>query len=132
MHGSEDKTRGKERWMRRRFARARRGGGLEEGGETLESLRAELILLREENASLKASRNQPVDLGRLTRTVRAVPAPPEHAGAVGDDHVQALVDARVLRESLLDACREIRVAMVGVEERLHDLRAASEGHGARV
>ncbi|MBV9000302.1 MAG: hypothetical protein JO304_14665, partial [Solirubrobacterales bacterium] len=82
-------------------------------------LRSELLLLREENARLKADRHRPVDLGviieylRLIGRQRAIPETDEDAWAV-------LSECHVLREALAQASIEIELAISALEAQLRE------------
>jgi hypothetical protein len=108
---------------RRRFWRARPSNGGQHAGAG-ESLQAELVLLREENARLKASQHQRPDLGRLLGRARALPAPEAHRDGVGDEAAQMVVEGLVIREALAEICQEIERSMVVFEAKLDALAAA--------
>jgi hypothetical protein len=113
---SAEETRG-----RRRF---RRQDPDEPGdlAEPLAALHAEVLLLREENARLKSVQHQAVDVGRLLDRARWLQGTDHAAG--NDENAQLLVDGLVMRESLLEICREIERSMVAFEARLDALAAA--------
>ena len=108
---------------RRRFRRTRtpRGDGLGGAGEPLAAVHAELVLLREENARLKAAQHQRADIGRLLERARSLPAARADLDGVSDETAQLLVDGLVIRESLLEICQEIERAMVAFEAKLDAL-----------
>jgi hypothetical protein len=118
------------RTRRRRFRRAAptavEGLG---AAETLASLRAELVLLREENASLKAAQHQVPDLGRVLKRARSVPGEHRDRDDVADEATQLLVEGLVLRESLLEVCQEIERSMVAVEAKLNALTPTPDNSG---
>ena len=104
-------------------------------GETLAWLHAEVLLLREENARLKAQRHQDSDIATLLGRARSVRSTAEDRESVTDDTAQMLVDGLVIRESLLEICQEIERSMVAFQAKLNALAipAASEnGHGPAV
>ena len=111
---------------RRRF---RRVGALavdERGaGEPLASVHAELVLLREENARLKAAQHRRADVSRLLDRARSLPAAAADSDGASDDTAQLLFDGLVIRESLLEICREIERAMVAFEAKLDALATAA-------
>jgi hypothetical protein len=125
--GSES---GSGRLRRRRFRRAAQTKVVEGLGaaETLASLRAELVLLREENASLKAAQAQAPDLGGVLKRARAVSRQPDRDD-VADEATQLLVEGLVLRESLLEVCQEIERSMVAVEAKLNALTPTPDNSG---
>jgi acetyl-CoA acetyltransferase len=113
---------------RRRFRRD--AGTLEDdgrvgAGEPLDSVYAELVLLREENARLKAAQHRRADVGRLLDRARSLPAATADSGGASDDTAQLLFDGLVIRESLLEICREIERAMVAFEAKLDALATAA-------
>jgi hypothetical protein len=113
---------------RRRFRRP--AGMLEEdgradAGEPLASVHAELVLLREENARLKAAQHRRADISRLLDRARSLPAATADSGGASDDTAQLLFDGLVIRESLLEICREIERAMVAFEAKLDALATAA-------
>ena len=113
---------------RRRFRRP--AGMLEEEGradvgEPLASVHAELVLLREENARLKASQHRRADISRLLDRARSLSAATADSGGASDDTAQLLFDGLVIRESLLEICREIERAMVAFEAKLDALATAA-------
>jgi hypothetical protein len=113
---------------RRRFRRD--AGALEDDartadGEPLASIHAELVLLREENARLKAAQHRRSDISRLLDRARSLPAATADSGGASDDTAQLLFDGLVIRESLLEICREIERAMVAFEAKLDALATAA-------
>ena len=113
---------------RRRFRRD--AGTLDDDGRTadgepLASIHAELVLLREENARLKAAQHRRSDISRLLDRARSLPAATADSGGASDDTAQLLFDGLVIRESLLEICREIERAMVAFEARLDALGTAA-------
>jgi acetyl-CoA acetyltransferase len=113
---------------RRRFRRD--AGALDDdgrvaAGEPLDSVYAELVLLREENARLKAAQHRRADVSRLLDRARSLPAATADSGGASDDTAQLLFDGLVIRESLLEICREIERAMVAFEAKLDALATAA-------
>jgi hypothetical protein len=94
-------------------------------GDPLDSVHAELVLLREENARLKAAQHRRADVGRLLDRARSLPAATADSGGASDDTAQLLFDGLVIRESLLEICREIERAMVAFEAKLDALGTAA-------
>lgn len=100
-------------------------------GEPLSALRAELVLLREENARLKSAEHRPPDIGRLLDQARALPQERADEAALSDETTRAWVEAMVIRESLLEICLEIERAMVSFEAKLKALEPGTlDGRGA--
>jgi hypothetical protein len=110
---------GRLRFRRRRMEQ--RGPG---GAESVEEAFAELVLLREENARLKAARHQLPSFGRVVGQMRALPAPGDEAAQAADEAAEMLAEVVVMRESLLQVCEELERAMASVRARLHGLGAA--------
>ena len=98
------------------------------GGEAL-ALQAELVLLREENARLKAAGHQEPDLGALLDRARSLPAGGAGADDRADEAAQLLVEGMVMRESLLGLCQEIGRSMAALEARLAALGGATVAAG---
>jgi hypothetical protein len=122
MSGGEETPRG-----RRRFRRTAGASDDERAaaGEPLASVHAELVLLREENARLKAAQYRRSDISRLLDRARSLPAATADVGGASDDTAQLLFDGLVIRESLLEICREIERAMVAFEAKLDALATAA-------
>src|SRR4051794_9929041 len=113
----------------RRFGRRRSDFvALDPDDESLSALRAELVLLREENARLKAAPHQSPDIARLLGRARSLTSAPDH-DSVTDEAARMLVDGLVIRESLLEICKEIERAMVSFEGRLKALEASGSIRG---
>jgi hypothetical protein len=110
----------------RRFARRRTDLDL---GDPSAALRAELVLLREENARLKAAQHRGPDIGRLLGRARALPQRELDDASMGDETTRVLIEGLVIRESLLEICEEIERAMVSFEAKLKALEATEAPHG---
>jgi hypothetical protein len=108
---------------RRRF---RRAPAVADGGvsDTLVSLHAEVLLLREENSRLKAVQHQRADISRLLARARSLSSAEPDRDTLEDDTAQLLVDGLVIRESLLEICQEIERSMVAFEAKLNALASA--------
>lgn len=117
---------------RRRF-RPGRGTNDRLGGadDALSALEAELLLLREENARLKAAELQgrPDVAGILGRARAVREATVDHDSAT-DETAQMLVEALVIRESLLEICRALERSMVAYQAKLNALLDATVERGA--
>jgi hypothetical protein len=96
-------------------------GSLESEAE----LKLQLMLLREENARLKAARHQPADIGTVVDRVRLLAAPRE-GGELVDDAWTILGECLVIREGLDHACAEIQAAVDTVRDRLAELAVKIE------
>ena len=107
--------------------------------ESLDALRAELILLREENARLKVAQHRAPDLGSILARARSLPTADLDRDSVDDATTRVYVEGLVIRESLLEICQGIERAMVAFEAKLRALQSAapeppsthgtSNGHG---
>ncbi|HWI72476.1 MAG TPA: hypothetical protein VNT55_11005 [Baekduia sp.] len=91
--------------------------------EDLAAVHAELLLLREENARLKAARHQRADVNRLIGRARSLAAAELDRDSVSDDVEQLLVEGLLIRESLLEICQEVERSMVAFEGKLNALAA---------
>ena len=115
---------------RQAFRRSRRPKAIdgEPAGASVGALEAELALLREDNARLKAAQHRPPDLGAVVDRVRALPAHAAEAarGAAGDEAAQLLAEGLELRDSLLHVCEELASSIALVESRLRDLGRADD------
>jgi hypothetical protein len=91
--------------------------------DDLAAVRAEMLLLREENARLKAAQHQRADVSRLIGRARSLAAAELDRDSVSDDVEQLLVEGLLIRESLLEICQEIEQSMVAFEGKLNALAA---------
>jgi len=103
----------------RRFARRRTD--LEVPDDSLAELHAELVLLREENARLKAAEHKGPDIDGLLTRARSLSAARDDEAGVADETTKVLVEGLVIRESLLEICRQIERVMISFEARLRAL-----------
>jgi hypothetical protein len=87
--------------------------GLDDVGE----LRVQLMLLREENARLKASRHQPASAGSAIDRVRLLATAATEAEAQ-DDAWSLLAECLMIREGLDQTCAEFQGAISSVRDRL--------------
>jgi hypothetical protein len=111
---------------RRRFRRrSDRGEAPETESESFAVVRAELLLLREENARLKAAQHQRADVSRLIGRARSLAAAEPDRDSVSDDVEQLLVEGLLIRESLLEICQEVERSMVAFEGKLNALVAVT-------
>ncbi len=88
-------------------------------------LQLQVMLLREENARLKAGRHRPSDVGTMIDELRLVAA--EEEGDLLDDAWSLLSECLVIREGLSQACVEIENAVGSVRQRLATLVVRIEG-----
>jgi hypothetical protein len=91
--------------------------------EDVAAVHAELLLLREENARLKAAQHQRADVSRLIGRARSLAAAELDHDSVSDDVEQLLVEGLLIRESLLEICQEVERSMVAFEGKLNALAA---------
>jgi hypothetical protein len=106
---------------RRRFEPPASGAG----PDPRATLEAEVVLLREENARLKAARHRQDDVGDLRERLRSLREEEVDRGNLADETAQMLVEGLVIRESLIEICHEIERAMVVFEARLDALASAA-------
>jgi hypothetical protein len=112
---------------RRRFRRRTDRGGVMVGeSDSLDAVRAELLLLREENARLKAAQHQRADVSQLIGRARSLAAAEPDRDSVSDDVEQLLVEGLLIRESLLEICQEVERSMVAFEGKLNALVAVAK------
>ncbi len=112
---------------RRRFRRRTdRDEATAADAESFAGLRAELLLLREENARLKAAQHQRADVSRLIGRARSLAAAEPDRDSVSDDVEQLLVEGLLIRESLLEICQEVERSMVAFEGKLNALIAVND------
>ena len=92
------------------------------GGDAgyLESIQTELVLLREENARLRFQRAQPPDADSMIERLKAlsVASPSEDHR---DEAWHLVGEALVMREVLIDVCKEIGQTMITLQTRLSEL-----------
>lgn len=109
---------------RRRFRRrSDQDAALAGDAEAFAVVRAELLLLREENAKLKAAQHQRADVSRLIGRARSLAAAEPDRDSISDDVEQLLVEGLLIRESLLEICQEVERSMVAFEGKLNALVA---------
>jgi hypothetical protein len=109
---------------RRRFRRrSDQDTALAGDAEAFAAVRAELLLLREENARLKAAQHQRADVSRLIGRARSLAAAEPDRDSISDDVEQLLVEGLLIRESLLEICQEVERSMVAFEGKLNALVA---------
>jgi hypothetical protein len=90
------------------------------------ALEAEVVLLREENARLKAAKHQRHNVGDLLERTRSLRTEELDRGNLADETAQMLVEGLVIRESLIEICHEIERSMVIFEARLDALASAAD------
>ena len=121
--GTEPLTR-----FRRRLERSRSRVEEHQFGDTEDDdddLRLQLMLLREENARLKAARHKPRDQGSMIDRMRALAESGQEKELL-DESWSLLAECLALREGLDQACVEIQAAIHAVRERLGTLGVAIE------
>jgi hypothetical protein len=98
-------------------------------GEAVDQLEREVALLREENARLKVTReraDRPVN-----ERVRAMLSTPRGEGDPdADEPWEILTECMLLRDGLVDACRELERGARELRGRLETLLPNAEGEGA--
>ncbi len=99
-----------------------------EGQNGESDLELTVLLLREENARLKAERHRPRDVGTMIQHLRRIAD--EHGEDELSDEVWSLLsECMVIREELDQACIEIKAAMTAVQEHLGRLAMAATALG---
>lgn len=116
---------GRRAGQRRRFRRRRRSAQ-DAAAQSLPEMRAELVLLREENARLKAAEHEPASFGRLLGRARSLAGAQPGREDAADEAAQVLVEVVVLRESLLEVCNELERSMAAVKARLDALAGVGD------
>jgi hypothetical protein len=112
-----DRPRRPFRSLRRLGAMSKRPDG--RGGGVLEALEADALLLREENARLRVKLEASPDVGHVIERLRTIP--PRSQDEHGEDAWQMLTEMIVMRNSLIDVCREIGQTMAGLQSSLEAL-----------
>ena len=112
---------------RRRFMPGRRTADRWAAGEeSLSSLEAEVMLLREENARLKLARHhERPDLAGLLGRARAVGETATDEDSATDETTHMLVEALVIREALMEICRALERSLVAYQAKLNALLDAT-------
>jgi hypothetical protein len=95
-------------------------------GDQLEELERELMLLREENARLKVRREHADDRSVGERVRAALPALRDD-DPDGDEPWEVLTECMLLRDGLIDACRELERGARELRGRLETLLPNAEG-----
>jgi hypothetical protein len=88
-------------------------------------LRLQVMLLREENARLKAARHQPSSAGTAIDQLRQLGSPVPRADDA-DDAWSVFSECLLIREGLDQACEEFEKAVTAVRERLAILTTSIE------
>jgi hypothetical protein len=111
-----------ERQRSQPFRRFRSIGGRSGAdADYVERIESELVLLREENARLRFERAQRPDAGSMIERLKSLSAaqPPDQ-----DHHDEAwhlVSEALVMRDVLIDVCKEIGQTTITLQTRLNDL-----------
>jgi hypothetical protein len=108
--------------VRRAIDRLRHDGDkprAEAAGDEVAELKLELLLIREENARLKANRHRPPDLGTLIDYLRFTGDPGANLATL-DDAWSVLCECLAIREALTQAYRENEAAIRAIEQRLRE------------
>jgi len=125
--GAASAPHGTDRSQRAGLRRLIRASGGDETAvaEQLDELEREVALLREENARLKLARaqagNRPVN-----ERVRATFDLPQDDASDDEDPWEILTECMLLRETLLDACRELERGAGELRTRLETLVGDAE------
>lgn len=121
--GDEPLTRFRRRFERSRARAEERhfAGSIDDEDD----LRLQVMLLREENARLKAARHKPVDTGSMIERMRTLAQSGTELEQL-DESWSVLAECLALREGLDQACIEIQAAISSVRERLGSLGVGVE------
>jgi hypothetical protein len=91
--------------------------------EMIASLEAEVLLLQEENARLKAGLHGEAELETLLARARTLPEGAVEPADVDDDAAaELLAETLVIREILLELCREIQRSVNGLADQLDRMK----------
>jgi hypothetical protein len=125
--------RDRSRWGRLRGL-VRVSGGDRDAGPAgqLDELEREVALLREENARLKVARAHAADRLVNERVRAAFPPPRGEDEPGGEDPWEVLTEGMLLRDALVDACRELEQGARELRTRLETLLPGAEGVSADV
>lgn len=110
----------------RRFASIGTRNGSDAG--YLERTEAELALLREENARLRMERAQRPDAGSMVERLRTLSAAPVPEEDVRDEAWHLISEALVMRDVLVDVCKEIGQTAITLQTRLNALTPDLPAH----
>jgi hypothetical protein len=107
----------------RELLRASSGHGDARSDEQLEELEREVALLREENARLKLARERAADrpVNERLRAAFAAASAGDGDDGDGEDPWEVLTECMLLRETMLDACRELERGAAELRTRLETL-----------
>jgi len=119
---------GRDRSARARLRELlRASGGREEASSDgqLEQLEREVALLREENARLKLAREHAEDrpVNERLRAALAAASPDGERDPDSEEPWEVLTECMLLRETMLDACRELERGAAELRTRLETLLA---------
>ena len=126
MRAGRERRRGMSGWLRAG------GRATVAGAGDAQELEAELALLREENAQLKLRlhRTDERPIGERMRALGG--AAPTRAGADEQAAWELLAECQLLRGSLVEACRDVELAMAEMRRRLDALAPAEGSDGVVV
>jgi hypothetical protein len=104
------------------FRRFRASAG-RSGGDAgyLESIQSELVLLREENARLRFQRAQPPGADSMIERLKALSVAQPPSEDTRDEAWHLISEALVMRDVLIDVCKEIGQTAVILQTRLSAL-----------
>jgi hypothetical protein len=126
---------GTERSARARVIRLLRvptGERVGTANEQLEQLEREVMLLREENARLKVAREHARDrpVNERVRAAFQASQREDDPDGDGDEPWEVLTECMLLRDGLVDACRELERGARELRARLETLLPGAEGTDA--
>ena len=87
----------------------------------LERVETELVLLREENARLRFERAQRPDAGSMIERLKSLSAAQPPNQNHRDEAWHLISEALVMRDVLIDVCKEIGQTTITLQTRLSDL-----------
>jgi hypothetical protein len=124
--GTDRATTGLRQWLR-----VAGGGGVRSApAQLLDELEREVALLREENARLKVARERAGERPIDERVRGALLALDRDPTGDGDEPWELLTECMLMRDSLLDACRELERGARELGRRLESIVPGAEGSPA--
>jgi hypothetical protein len=97
--------------------------------DTMEALRAEVLLLREENAHLRIRLERTPEVGDVVAQLRSLTSDTDRGEEMGDHAWHLLTETVIARDALVDLCRGTQEAMVALEARLQEVTPPSPAVG---
>jgi hypothetical protein len=126
-HGPRQHARAKGVFSSLRSLKRRVDNGT--GNDTMEVLRAEVLLLREENAHLRIKLERTPEVGDVVAQLRSLASDSDCREETGDHTWHLLTETVIARDALVDLCRRTQEAMVALESRLQEVMPPSPAVG---